>query len=146
MTISLHVAQSTSTRLLYILGHLFGGLFFLIFAYKFFYQQLDSSFLWVISIGGALAEWAQALVLARGKLEIYHNVLAWFMALFMSVLLIAAPVTYGLEGNGLIALIASIFLLASCFVVGLIVGIRRFWIPQIMYFFMFYIVMVILIS
>jgi hypothetical protein len=141
-TISYNAAQSTSTHLLYIFGHLFGGLFFLIFAYKFFYQELDSNLLWGLAIGGVASKWIQAFIPARKKLEIYHTIFAWGMALFMSAILIAAP----LITDDTPALVVSITILVSCAIVTLIVGNQRFWIPQLMYFSLFYVVLVMLAS
>lgn len=146
IAISFYAAKNHYSHLIYIIGHLLGGFLYLIFAYKFFYQQLNSDFLWFISLLGIGSEWIQALIPARRELFIYHNFFAWSMALFMSILLIAGPLIAGLDSRGTAALTVSVLILISCGLATLKVGMRRFWIPQMMYFFMFYIVMVILIS
>lgn len=141
MTISYHAVHSRRTLLIYLAAHIGGGLFFLVFAHEFFYQQLHSDFLWTVTVLAVVSEWLQALLPVKGKWEIYHFIAAWSMGVFMSVLLVAAPLVVGLDNGGWPALIASLSIVIGGGLLTLKTKKTHFWIPQTMYFFSFYIVM-----
>lgn len=140
MSISYHAVHSRKTYIVYILGHFFGGLFFLIFAYRLFYVEFGSETLWTISVLGVVSEWIQAITPAKNKYEIYHLVAAWSMALFMSILLFVSPIV----AKDMAALMVAIatFLTSAVLLVDL--KKQKFWIPQITFFLLFFAVMTLL--
>lgn len=146
MTVSYHAVLSRKTHNIYTLGHYLGGLFFLLFAYKFFYLEKGSVFLIVVTGFAVLAEGAQALVQAKGKTELVHNIFACSMALDMLVVLIAAPIILNTSGPKLLALFIIGIVIFLCIIFSIISKLKYLWISQMVYFFIFYVAMYILIS
>lgn len=144
-TVSHHAVLSRNTHLLYMLGHFLGGLFFLIFSYQFFYGRHHEIILFVISVLAVSVEYAQAITPAKGKSEPLHNVFALSMAMLMIILLIAAPLLLHVS----IAKTIGVYLVGigipSAFTIGVLMKTKHYWIPQMVYFFVFYIAMLILV-
>lgn len=78
-TISEHAVLHKKTYLLYVLGHLLGGAFFLLFAKEYYLDGLGLSGLFMLVVVTVVFEYAQALLPARGKTNNIHTITALMM-------------------------------------------------------------------
>ena len=109
-SISAHSARDKQTYLLYIAGHVLGGLFFLLFAYEFFTKTYDASWLFVLSCIGVVFEYAQAASPAKGSTDFAHTITAYCMFLTYALVTILSEITLPL--STLTRVLAAPFLLA----------------------------------
>lgn len=78
-SISEHAVLNTKAYLLYVIGHILGGGFFLIFAYLYYMNILNIQWLFWLSVVTVMLEYVQALLPARGKTNHLHTVIALSM-------------------------------------------------------------------
>jgi hypothetical protein len=78
-SISEHGAHSRQTLLLYIVGHLLGGAFFLLFAHNYFYGHHDNHWLFFTACIAVAFEYTQAFLPAKGKTNLPHFTAAYIM-------------------------------------------------------------------
>ena len=78
-SISVHAARDRQTYLLYLAGHVLGGLFFILFAHKFFIQIYHVKWLFVLSAAGVFFEYLQAFLPGKGNTESAHAFAAYCM-------------------------------------------------------------------
>lgn len=84
-SISLHAAKNNATHALFVLGHLLGGTFFLLFAYSYFVTQYHSYILFGLSIAAVIFEYIQAFLPARDETDKPHTLAAYTMWAFYIV-------------------------------------------------------------
>jgi hypothetical protein len=78
-SISEHATASAKFRIIYILGHAFGGAFFLLFACDYFLNVANKDGLFYLSCLIVLFEYVQAVLPAKDKTNIAHTVAAYIM-------------------------------------------------------------------
>ncbi len=78
-SISTHAARDKQTYLLYVTGHVLGGLFFLLFAYKFFILYHHVYGLFYLVLATYFFEIVQAVLPSKGAYELSHTVSALAM-------------------------------------------------------------------
>ena len=84
-SISVHAARTAGTYAFYVVGHLLGGLFFLLFAYQLFVTTYQVVWLFTLACVTVAFEYAQAMLPAAGKTELGHTIAAYVMwSLFIS--------------------------------------------------------------
>lgn len=86
-SISVHAARDKRTYGIYLIGHLSAGVFFAVFAYKFFVKIHDLEWLYWLSIVGLTFEYIQAFLPARGRTNSVHSFTAY--AMFISYAFVA---------------------------------------------------------
>lgn len=85
-SISVHAVKDRQAFNVYILGHVLGGFFFLLFAHAFFVKI--HGFYWLFAVSCAMVgfEYLQALLPAKGKTNLPHSLTAYAMwVLFITV-------------------------------------------------------------
>lgn len=85
-TISEHAVLHKKSFILYVLGHILGGAFFLIFARQYYVNTVDLEWLFSLSVFTVSLEYAQALIPARGRTNTLHTVLA--LAMWLSIIIL----------------------------------------------------------
>ena len=89
-SISVHAAKHSKTLTIYLLGHIIGGGFFVLFAYSYFYALHDLKLLFLVACVAVFFEYLQACLPAKGKTNSPHELAAYIMwVLFIVVSLIA---------------------------------------------------------
>jgi len=109
-SISVHAAKDRQTYTIYLIGHLLAGLFFAIFAYKFFVIAKDASWLFWLSMVGLTFEYVQAVLPAKGRTNSIHAVTAY--AMFISYAFVAVFSMFVLPLSPLVRLITLPYLVA----------------------------------
>lgn len=107
-SISVHAARDRQTYIIYLIGHLMAGLFFAIFAYKFFVTVHDLEWLFWLSAIGLMFEYVQALLPAKGNTNSIHAVTAY--AMFISYAFVAVFSFFVLDLSAFVRLVALPFL------------------------------------
>lgn len=90
-TISYHSVKSQATLLLYVLTHLIAGTLLALFVLSEF--GVTNKWLIAITFVTVLAEWAQALVPAKGKYDKPHTLLAGIMAVGLLAIVLICSLT-----------------------------------------------------
>jgi len=96
-SISVHASKDRRTYTIYLIGHFLAGLFFAIFAYRFFVTTHDVKWLFWLSLFGLVFEYVQALLPARGKTNNAHAVTAYAMFVSYAVVALIAMITLDLS-------------------------------------------------
>ncbi|MDO8266125.1 MAG: hypothetical protein Q7T41_04255 [Candidatus Saccharibacteria bacterium] len=109
-SISTHAARDRQTHVIYLIGHLSAGLFFALFAYRFFVGVHDIEWLFWFSLIGLTFEYTQALLPARGKTNKAHAVAAY--AMFISYTIVVTLAMINLDLSNMTRLFALPFLIA----------------------------------
>ncbi len=78
-SISEHAALDKKSYFLYVLGHLLGGAFWLVFAKVYFVDTVHLDWLFALSIWVVGFEYLQALLPAKGKTNKLHTIAALIM-------------------------------------------------------------------
>jgi heme/copper-type cytochrome/quinol oxidase subunit 4 len=99
-SISLHVAASKKAHALFAAGHFIGGLAFLLFSYKFFYEETGSVLLMLLAGLGFAVEQVQAFLPNTKRFEKVHTVAAVLMGVFISLIVVTAPFIIPLSSIG----------------------------------------------
>lgn len=108
-SISVHAARDKRTYGIYLIGHLSAGVFFAVFAYKFFVKIHDLEWLYWLSIFGLSFEYIQALLPARGRTNSVHAVTAY--AMFISYAFVAVFSFFVLDIGNIVRILVLPFLL-----------------------------------
>ena len=101
-SVSHHMATSRETNLVYAFGHFIGGMAYLYFAYRYFYQEQGSSFLMVLSVFGVIAEQIQAFFPNNETHKKIHTIAAFSMGAFISGIVLLAPIEIPLHTSWLV--------------------------------------------
>ena len=109
-SISMHAAKDRQTYIIYLIGHLLAGLFFALFAYKFFVTIHDLEWLFWLSILGLKFEYIQAILPASGRTNSIHAVTAY--AMFISYAFVAVISMFVLPLSTVVQLVILPFLTA----------------------------------
>ena len=96
-SISSHATHSKQTYVLYLIAHLLGGFFFIIFAYKFFVIDYNTSWIFVLAVVTVFFEYLQAFIPYKGKSELMHGMAAYGMWLFYLIVGYAAIINLPLR-------------------------------------------------
>lgn len=78
-TISEHAVLHSKSFVLYVLGHMFGGAFFLIFAKQYYLDVVNLGWLFGLTIFTVVFEYTQAFLPAKGKTNKLHTITALVM-------------------------------------------------------------------
>ncbi len=108
-SISVHAARDRQTYTVYLIGHLLAGLFFAIFAYKFFVINNDLKWLFWLSVVGLSFEYIQAFLPAKGRINTIHAVTVY--AMFISYAFVAVFSFFVLDLSTLIRFLILPFLI-----------------------------------
>lgn len=109
-SISVHAAKDKQTYIIYLVGHLLAGLFFVLFAYDFYINMYDKAWLFWLACIGLTFEYVQAIVPAKGKTNMAHAITAY--AMFISYAIVAVLSLFNLPLSREAILLAAPFLLA----------------------------------
>lgn len=142
-SISLHVAEDRRSHAVFALGHLVGGLAFLIFTYKFFYIENRSSVILYMASAGFFVEQIQAFLPNNERFKKIHTIAAFSMAVFMIIILAYAPTLIILDASWLTAYIflACIYVTAGVYAY---INKQKFYQTQLVFFSVFYLFLFIL--
>ena len=116
-SISVHAARDRQTYLLYLFCHIFGGLFFLLFAIHLFLVLHNIKWLFALALLGIIFEYIQAVLPGKGATEKAHAIMAYGM--FCTYLIVVLLSEIVLPMNTLFKIITAPFRLAV-FVAGYI--------------------------
>ncbi len=142
-SVSHHMAISKETNLVYALGHFVGGMAYLYFAYRYFYEDKGESLLFILSLFGVIAEQIQAFFPNNADYKKVHTVAAVTMGAFITTILLAAPVLITLKTSWILAYISLVVILLGAGVYTLF-NKGKFYRTQMMFFGSFHVFLFIL--
>jgi len=108
-SISVHAVENKQSFRLYILGHVLGGVFFLIFAYRYYYLSQNLKQIFYIAVVAAVFEFIQAFIPAKGKTNALHSATAYIM--WVSYILVSLVSYFALPMSDLKKVLAAPLLL-----------------------------------
>lgn len=145
LTISEHAARSNFTHMLYIVGHLVGGVLFIGFARWFFIDVHSNHGLYLLTVSGVAVEWLQAFIPARNKFERYHLLLAILMSVLITILGLASTLILPIHQMTRVICLAIGVLLVLSYPLALRLPRKYFWIIEMVNINLFYIQMLLII-
>jgi hypothetical protein len=145
-TISAHAASTKLSHYLYIAAHIIGGVFFLLFADRFFLHQHNNKLIFIIALIAAITECLQALIPYRNNHEKIHERFAYTMA--FAVIIIGILAAFMIPMSDILTLICVVLALmvSSSMLFMHIVNPRFFWIIQMAATLLFYVEMFVILT